>query len=107
MERRRISLGGWLQAAPAVSFDDDNVYLGEGSGQKVIPLADVVSLTRTSSALNNRYFWLLEYRNGQTTERIEFRANTTLWNRSFPSFHARLTEVNPAAVKSPYRWWQL
>jgi hypothetical protein len=57
--------------------------------------------------LNSRYFWRLDYRSGHGVESVEFRTNTTIWNRSFRRFHELLSEANPSAVKTPWRWWHL
>ena len=107
MERKQISLDGLIKRTTVLSFDDTSVYIDKGGAQRAVPFADVVSLFKTSNALNNRYFWRLEYRVEGATEIEKFRTNATIWNRSFHHFHARLSEVNPAAIKSPCRWWNL
>ena len=105
METKQISLDGLVKRTTVLSFDEQAVYIGEGSGQRRVALEDVVSLSKTSNALNNRYFWRLEYRYKEAVEVEEFRTNATVWNRSFSDFHARLSKANPAAVKTRYRWW--
>ena len=105
MERKQFSYNGLIKQTTVLSFDETSVYIGEGGGEKAVPLADVVSLARTNNSLGNRYFWRLEYRIGEATEVENFRTNATFWNRNFRDFHSRLSEANPAAVKTPYRWW--
>ena len=61
METKQISLDGLVKRTTVISFDEMAVYVGEGSAQKKVAFEDVVSLSKTSNALNNRYFWRLEY----------------------------------------------
>lgn len=105
MERKQFSFNGLIKRTTVLSFNETSVFIGEGNDQKTVPLADIVSLSKSGSALNHRYFWQLEYRVGEATEVEKFRTNATLWNRNFFRFHTRLSEVNPAAVKTPCRWW--
>ena len=107
MERKQISLDGLMKQTTAISFDESHVYIEDGGDEKAVAFADVLTLLRTSNAVNNRYFWRLEYQIGEATEVEEFRTNATLWNRNFRHFHARLNEANPAAIATPYRWWDL
>ena len=107
MDRKKFSLDGLIKKTTVFSFDEMNVYIGEGDAKRTVPFADVVSLSRTNNSLNNRYFWRLEYRINDANEVAQFRTNTTLWNRNFPQFHARLSEANPAAVMRRLRWWDV
>ena len=107
MERKQISFDGVIKQTTVISFDESHVYIEDDGDEKAVAFADVLTLSRTSNAVNNRYFWLLEYRIDEATEVEKFRTNATLWNRNFRQFHARLSKAKPAAVTSPYRWWDL
>ena len=107
MDKKKFSLDGLIKKTTVFSFDEMNVYIGEGDAQRTVPFADVLSLSRTNNSLNNRYFWRLEYRLEGVIEVEKFRTNTTLWNRNFPNFHTLLSEINPDAVKTAYRWWRV
>jgi hypothetical protein len=105
MARKQFSLGGMVKELTVFSFDDSNLYVGEGPEARVVPLEQVVSLEQTTRTVNNRYFWRIEYQWNGTTEAVEFRTNATLWNRTFAQFHTRLSQTNPGAVRSPCQWW--
>lgn len=105
--KRQISFDGMMTQTELVQFDDTAVYIGRGDAPRVVPFAHILSLAKTGTKLNNRYFWELAFHTAETTEKrwIQFRPNNTLWNRNFWQFHALLSEINPQAVKTPYRWW--
>ena len=107
MDRKQFSLDGLVKRTTVLAFDETNVYIGAGDDQKAVAFADIVALSKTSNALNNRHFWRLKYRFGDAVEVEKFRTSATLWNRNFSHFHAHLTAKNPAAIKSPCRWWNL
>ena len=107
MDKKQISLDGLARKTTLVCFDDAGVYIVKEGAEQFVPFADVLTLSKTHTALNNRYFWRLEYRVGEAAAAVEFRPNTTLWNRNFKDFHSRLSEVRPEAIRSPYRWWSL
>ena len=105
--KRQISFDGMLTQTELVQFDDTAVYIGRGDAPRVVPFAHILSLAKTGTKINNRYFWELAFHTAETTEKrwIQFRPNNTLWNRNFWQFHALLSEVNPQAIKTPHRWW--
>lgn len=112
--KKQISFNGLFKKSELLQFDDSALYIGNSAlyignadEQTVVSLADISSLVKTSTKLNNRYFWELTFADQESlqTRRIEFRPNNTLWNRNFPQFHALLGQVNPSAIKTPYRWW--
>ena len=105
MGKIQISMDGILKQTELIQFDSDAIYIGRGDEQRSIKLEDINILERTSTMLNNKYFWHLVFTENGSRRSIEFRPNNTLWNRNFPKFHALLTKVNPNAVKTPYRWW--
>ncbi len=103
--KRQISLDGIIKQAELLQFDDKAVYIGRGDKPRIVSLEDIVSMSKTSTALNNRYFWELVFRVEESKESVKFRPNNTIWNRNFPQFHALLSKVNPEAIKTPYHWW--
>lgn len=105
--KKQISFNGLFKKSELLQFDDSTLYIGYADEQSLVSLTDISSLVKTCTKLNNRYFWELTFifQESLQTRRIEFRPNNTLWNRNFPQFHAQLSQVNPGAVKTPYRWW--
>lgn len=107
MNKQQISIDSLFKKTILMQFDENAIYISRGEKTKSVPFTDVISLDKTSTVLFNRYFWKLIFRVGGTQESVEFQANTTLWNRSFVRFYRHLSNVNPAAITTRYRWWRL
>lgn len=105
--KKQISLDGIVNQTQLLQFDETSVYIGRGDEEIMISFEDVLSLSKTSTKLNNRYFWelILFVKKTNKSITVQFRPNNTLWNKNFPQFHALLNKCNPKAVKTSYRWW--
>lgn len=105
--KKQISLDGIIKQTQLVQFDETSVYIGRGGEEIVVRFEDVFSLSKTGTKLNNRYFWelilFIKEKNKKFT--VQFRPNTTLWNKNFSQFHTLLSQVNPNAVKTSNRRW--
>ena len=105
MEKKVISLSNMIGKPVTVEHDSNYVYVTQNNEIVHAPLEDIVALEKTHTALNNRYFWKLDYRVDGATNSVTFRTNTTFWNRNFRRFVDLLKQTNPACVKTQLRWW--
>ncbi len=55
--KRQISLDGIIKQTELLQFDENVVYIGRNDKQRIINIEDILSLSKTSTSLNNRYFW--------------------------------------------------
>ena len=105
MQKLRISLDAMIGRDTIICFDMDNIYIDIKGEHTTISITELEALEKTSTQLNNRYYWRLRYRDNGEQQQVKFRSNFTFWNKNFKQFHHRLQEINPAAIKTPFRWW--
>ena len=75
--KRQISFDGMLTQTELVQFDDTAVYIGRGDALREVPFEHILSLSKTGTKVNNRYFWELAFHTAETTEKNGFNSDPT------------------------------
>ena len=76
-----------------LKFDNNNLYIKRGKKETTVPLANIISIKRSSTKVNGSRYWILIYLDAQNKERkLRFDSDFN------SEFHNAVRKMNPEVV---------
>ncbi len=90
-------------------FDENNLYVINEKFQKIntFKLVDIVEVSKTYNTINNKKIWQIKIKEMDKEVLFEFVHNYSMFNKNFYLFYNKVKTINPNAIKTKWRLWNL